>query len=151
MCMVNVCVSVFIICMHVMYVIICGSVPMYVCGVWMCTGIYSFKFMYLVACYSGTDTLVWFKLGNGRFEFVPFKNPTHWRFEDRFMKWLGDWYRLIQQRPDDDSNSKPCHFMWVFVLMYCPYLLLPVGVHVDIRIISCDCLIYFTSMITCIT
>ena len=29
------------------------------------------------------------------------------------------------------------------------YLLLPVGVHVTIRIISCDCLIFFFSMITC--
>jgi len=31
--------------------------------------------------------------------------------------------------------------------MLIPYLLLPVGVRVSIRIISCDHLIYFTSMI----
>jgi len=44
-------------------------------------------------------------------------------------------------------RSKPRHFMWVFALVSFSYLLLPVGVNVFIRIISCDRLIYFASMI----
>ena len=69
------------------------------------------------------------------------------RFKDRLTRWFGDSYLFVQWRPGDNSDPKSCYFMWVFVLMLFPYLLLPVGVRISIHIISCDRLVYFTSII----
>jgi len=32
-------------------------------------------------------------------------------------RWSRDSYRFVQWRSDDDSNSKPRHFMWVSALV----------------------------------
>jgi len=61
------------------------------------------------------DSLVRSELGNIRFKLVFTVDPIAWRFEDWHTRWFRDPYRFMQSRPDGDSDSKPCHFIWVFV------------------------------------
>ena len=85
-----------------------------------CVYWFPFLSLFLVACYSVSDSLGWSKLGNERFRFIPILDPIHKLFEDRFMEWSVDQYRFVQWRPDGDSVLKLRHFMWVFVLMCLP-------------------------------
>ena len=115
-----------------------------------CVGVkrvFIFICMCLVACCSDSDPFVRSKLGNMIFGFVSILDAMHRRFEDRFMGWSVDQYGFMQWRPDGDSVSKPRHFMWVFVLMSFSFLPLLCF----IRIISCDFILYFTSLTCCIT
>jgi len=104
-----------------------------------------------VVCCSDSDSFVQYKLSNGRFRVVPIMDPIPWQFEDLSMRWSADLYQFMHWRPDNDSISKPRHFMLVFALVlfslfyHCQYYLYV------ICIISCDCLRYFTSLVTCIT
>jgi len=87
-----------------------------------------------------TDTQTWSK-------FVLVVNPRHRWFKGRPTRWSEDSCRFVQWRPDDDSVSKSRHFMWVLLLYHffiyrCQYCLYVTC------IISCDCLIYLTSMTT---
>jgi len=144
MCVIIFGVYVYMMCMHeieCIHVYVC----MCVCYIIMCMT------PWVIACCSDLDSFVRSELGNRRSRLRVRCDPMHWRFEDRSMGWSGDPYRFVQWRPDGDSDTKSRHFMWVFVLMLFLYLLLPVGVYVTIRIISCDHVMYFTSMITCIT
>jgi len=86
-----------------------------------------------------------------RFRFVLVVDPIHRRFEDRSMRWSVDQCWFVQWRPDDISVPKLCHFMWVFDLMSFSYLRLLLDIDVFIRIISCDFILYFTSLTCCIT
>ena len=68
--------------------------------------------------------------------------PTH--------GWSGDPYRFVQWRPDSDSVSKPYHFMWVFAFGL--FLYLPLSIYIcSTFIFSCDYLMYYNSVIICIT
>ena len=156
-----VCTNVCIVCVHELELLCTYRCMYYAClGVCMSTYMYVLcvcvqVYVHMSSCiwlhgYSVLDSFVRSELSNRRFRFVPVMDSIHWQFEDRPMRWSRDQYQFVQWRPDGDSDSKTRHFMCVFVLMSFSYILLPVGVHVAIRIISCDRLIYFTSMITCI-
>ena len=127
-----------------MYLCVCMYV--YTC-IWMYVGVYMCHVCVLIPPLSVcvwshvtviADLFVRFELNNGRFKFVPVMGSIDWRFEDWPTRWSGDPSRFVQWRPYSDSGPKSRHFMLVFILMLFPYLLLPVGVHVAIRIISCD-------------
>jgi len=78
-------------------------------------------------------------------------DPTHRRFEDRPMGVFRGSYRFVQWRPDGDSFPKPRHFMWVFALVsFSLFTVLSCVLYVSC-IITCDRLLYFISLITCIT
>ena len=85
-----------------------------------------------------------------RSEFVLVVDPIHRRFEDQFMGWSVDQYWFVQWRSDGDSVLKLCHFMWVFVMCISLFTVVGMRLHVTL-IISCDFLLYFISLITCIT
>ena len=98
-----------------------------------------------------SDSFVRSELVNGRFEFVSILNPIHRRFEDQLIRWSRDSYRFMQWRPNGDSVLKSCHFMWV-ILCECLFLYISlftvVGMHLHVTlIISCDFMLYFTSLI----
>ena len=133
------CVCIYLCMYRCMYVYACGSVYI------MCTYVFVYQRVRLVACYSVSDLLGRSKLGNRRFRFVPILDPIPRWLEDRSMGWSVGQYRFVQWRPDGVSVPKPCHFMWVFVLMSFPYLpLLFVLFHVTIRcILQCDYLYHF--------
>jgi len=116
------------ICMYV-------GIPVYVCTcgvrVWIHVWVYyvcvdSPSSLYLVASYNDTDPFGEIRTRYRRLEFVLVVNPIQWQFEDQSMRWSRDSYRFMQLRPDGDSISKLCHFMWVFVSMSFSYLSLPV-------------------------
>ena len=67
------------------YVGVHVCVCVYVCGVYMRTGICSCEFMSMVVYYSVLDSLGRSELSNGRFGFVPNLDPILWQFEDRSM------------------------------------------------------------------
>jgi len=119
---------VFLICIHlyafVGIYILCVSMYIYyvrVCivYVWVCVHVYLCMCVYvcIVMCYSISNSFVRSELGNGRF-IVPVIDSIAWRFEDRPMGWSGDPYRFVQWRPDGDSVTKSCHFMWVFLVYF---------------------------------
>ena len=97
---------------------------------YMCTDVYSYEFICLVACYIISDSFVQSELGNERFRLVRVMDLTHWRFEDRLMRWFGDSYRFVQWRPDNDSDSRSRHFMWVFSFVLFPCLPWSIGVRI---------------------
>ena len=146
-CILCVCISVCI------YVYVCIKVYTYSC-VYVCMVVYRScvyvclcEFMCLVACYSVSDLLGRSKYSNRRVEIVLVMDLIYWRFKDRSTRWSVDQYLFVQWRPDGDSVPKPRHFMWVFVLI--SFSSLPLLCF--IRIISCDLILYFTSLTYCIT
>jgi len=136
---------------------VCVYLYMYV-GVHVCVGLLGRVFsihLYLLVCVgcmlqyfgfvqwdlnpaSGDPDPIWIRV---------VVNPTHRRFEDRFIGWSVDQCQFMQWRPDGDSVPKPRHFMWVFILMPISSL----SLLCIIRIILCDFLLYFTSLTCCIT
>ena len=139
--MVNVCVSIFIICTHVMYVIICGWVYTSVC-MWS-VNVYGCMFVqvHVFSCVlQWLRTRMWSELGNRRFRFVHVMDPVYWRFKDH--PWDHSEIRSGSFSEDQMAIqtqnlviSFECLFLYIFPM-------LPVGVHVAIRVISCDYLIY---------
>jgi len=100
---------------YIIYIYMGVFVNVYPCAVSVYVQLY---YMCLVACYSVTDSLVRFKLGNRRFGFVLVIDPIHSRFEDRPMRWFGGSYRFVQWKSYSDLDPKSRHFMWVFVLIF---------------------------------
>ena len=120
--MVNACVSVFIMCMHVvcLFIFMCGYlVHVYMCMcvrmwcvyVYKCIFVWVYVFGCVVQCFRTACEI------RTRFGFVFAEDPIHRRFEDRPMGWLGDPYRFIQWRADGNSDPKSRHFMWVFIFV----------------------------------
>jgi len=131
-----------------------GCVCIYIsrCFMYVCTCIYVYVYLCVLVAYcSDSDSLVRSELGNGRFRFVPVMDPIQMRFENWPIGWFGDLYRFVQWRPDHDSDSKSRNFIWAFALVLFPHLPLSV-VHIYVTcFILCNHLLYFTSMIICIT
>ena len=135
------------------YVYICMLDCAHVCRVHVLCVLYMCTYVNecLVVCCSVLDSFVRSKLSNRRFKFMPVLDPIDWQFEDRSMRWSRDMYWFVQWRPDDDLDPKSRHFMWVFVLMLFSYLPLLLDIGIFILIISCDFILYFTSLTCCIT
>ena len=118
---VSACVYVYM-CIYV----VCVSVRAHVC-VSSCVRLYVAAIQ-TCSC-DLNSTMRWFR-------FVPIMDPIQWRFKDRPIRWSGDPYRFVQWRPDDDSNSKPRHFMWVFVYW-------SILISTFYLIVSCECIYDF--------
>jgi len=120
--------------------VVCVCIRVYVC-VSSCVGLCVAAFQ-TCSCDLNSITGV-SNLCHYRPDILVIRRPTNemiWRFIP---------IRVVRTRWRIKSKTASFH---VSVCSYVfPYLLLPVGVHVAIRIISCDHLLYFTSMITCIT
>jgi len=123
-----VCESLYYVCCWRKYVHICVIPCIYVLCVYVGIYVYVYKYVYICVCTSkcvfgcmsqryGPTHEIWTRSG-----FVFAVEPIHWRFEDRPMGWFGDSYRFVQWRPDDDSDPKPRHFMWVFAFVLFSYL-----------------------------
>ena len=127
---------------------------MYVC-IKVCVCVYPYVVCVCARMYVRVSSCVWLRVAAiwtryRIFGFVLVMNPIRWQFKGRSMRWSVDQYMFVQWRPDGDSVPKPRHFMWVFVIVHfliyhCRYRL-----HINV-IISCDFLLYFINLITCIT
>jgi len=129
------------------YVYVCMIISMYVCidlciyicvylyihmsvGVHVCVsvqgwvlGVYLYLFVWSVACYSVSDSLVQSELGNGRSGFVLVVDPTQWQFEDRSMRWSGDPYQFVMWRLNGDSVPNcviSCECLLLYRFLYLP-------------------------------
>ena len=80
--------------------------------------------------------------GNGRFGVVLVMDLIHRRFRNWPIGWSGDSYRFAQWRPDGDSVSKPCHFMWVLVYW-------SISISTFYLNISCPCIYYSALFCSC--
>jgi len=134
--------------MYIMYVCICILVYMYVFWCRVCvfgvrmSSVCSCKFMCLVVWHSVSDLFGKIRTRCKRFRFVLVMDSMGWRSEDRPMRWSRDSYRFVQWRPDDDSDLKSRHFMWVFVYW-------SISISVFLPYVSYECTYYFVLFSSC--